>query len=152
MIPRYTRPEMAAIWSPETKFRIWFEIEAHACDAQAELGVIPEDAAKTVWDGGGRVRRGAHRRDRARNQARRHRLPDQSGRNRRPGSALRAPGHDLVGRARHLPGVQLVRAADLLLADLDALLAALKRRAFEHKDTSASAAATASTPSPPPSG
>ena len=45
MIPRYTRPEMAAIWSPEAKFQIWFEIEAHACDAQAELGVIPKSAA-----------------------------------------------------------------------------------------------------------
>ncbi|MGB7204571.1 MAG: adenylosuccinate lyase, partial [Anderseniella sp.] len=50
MIPRYTRPEMSAIWSPEQKFQIWFEIEAHAADAQAELGVIPKQAAKTVWD------------------------------------------------------------------------------------------------------
>ena len=49
MIPRYTRPEMAAIWSPESKFQIWFEIEAHACDAQANLGVIPQEAAKEVW-------------------------------------------------------------------------------------------------------
>jgi hypothetical protein len=49
MIPRYSRPEMVAIWSPETKFRIWFEIEAHAADALAELGVIPKDAAKTIW-------------------------------------------------------------------------------------------------------
>ena len=53
MIPRYSRPEMTAIWSPETKFRIWFEIEAHACDALADLGVIPKDAAKTIWDKGG---------------------------------------------------------------------------------------------------
>ena len=49
MIPRYSRPEMVAIWSPERKFRIWYEIEAHACDAQAELGVIPKDAAEAVW-------------------------------------------------------------------------------------------------------
>ena len=49
MIPRYTRPEMAAIWSPETRFRIWFEIEAHAADAMAELGIIPKDAAATIW-------------------------------------------------------------------------------------------------------
>src|SRR6201995_5506139 len=49
MIPRYTRPEMAAIWEPQTRFRIWFEIEAHAADAQAELGVIPKEAAKTIW-------------------------------------------------------------------------------------------------------
>src|SRR5207245_9999374 len=49
MIPRYTRPEMAAIWEPQTRFRIWFEIEAHAADAQAELGVIPKEAARTIW-------------------------------------------------------------------------------------------------------
>ena len=68
MIPRYSRPEMAAIWSPETRFRIWFEIEAHACDALAELGVIPKEAAKTIWEkgGDGDVRRRPHRRDRAR--------------------------------------------------------------------------------------
>jgi adenylosuccinate lyase len=71
MIPRYTRPEMAAIWSPEQKFRIWFEIEAHAADAQAELGVIPKDAAKTVWDKARkcRVRHRAHRRHRGRSEA-----------------------------------------------------------------------------------
>lgn len=49
MIPRYSRPEMVAIWSPENKFRIWYEIEAHACDAQAELGVIPKESAAAVW-------------------------------------------------------------------------------------------------------
>jgi adenylosuccinate lyase len=54
MIPRYSRPEMAAIWSPETKFRIWFDIEAHAADAMAELGVIPADAARTIRDKGER--------------------------------------------------------------------------------------------------
>lgn len=53
MIPRYSRPEMVAIWSPETKFRIWFEIEAHACDALAELGVIPKESAHTIWEKGG---------------------------------------------------------------------------------------------------
>src|SRR3546814_3400119 len=53
MIPRYSRPEMVAIWSPETKFRIWFEIEAHACDALAELGVIPMESARTIWEKGG---------------------------------------------------------------------------------------------------
>ena len=52
MIPRYSRPKMAAIWEPSNKFRIWFEIEAHACDAMAELGVIPADAAKAVWERG----------------------------------------------------------------------------------------------------
>ena len=52
MIPRYSRPEMVAIWSPETRFRIWFEIEAHACDALAEIGVIPKEAARTIWEKG----------------------------------------------------------------------------------------------------
>ncbi len=56
MIPRYTRPEMAAIWSPEQKFRIWFEIEAHALDAMAELGKAPKSAAKAVWDKGGKAK------------------------------------------------------------------------------------------------
>ena len=104
MIPRYTRPEMAAIWEPQTRFRIWFEIEAHAADAMAELGVIPKEAAKTIWEKGKarHLRRRPHRRDRARGQARRHRLPDASRRDRRAGGALRASGHDLVGRARHL--------------------------------------------------
>ncbi len=105
MIPRYTRPEMASIWEPQTRFKIWFEIEAHAADAQAELGVIPKEAAKTIWAKAKNVdlRRRADRRDRARDQARRHRLPDPSGRNRRPRGALRPPGHDLLRRARHLP-------------------------------------------------
>ena len=96
---------MAAIWEPQTRFRIWFEIEAHAADAMAELGIIPKAAAKTIWDKGSNadVRRRAHRRDRARGQARRHRLPDASRRDRRPRGALRAPGHDVVRRARHLP-------------------------------------------------
>ena len=85
MIPRYTRPEMAEIWAPETRFRIWFEIEAHAAAAMAELGMIPKAAAKAIWDKGckANVRRCAHRRDRARGQARRHRLPHASGRARR---------------------------------------------------------------------
>ena len=52
MIPRYSRPDMVKIWEPENKFRIWFEIEAHACDAQAALGVIPESAAKAIWEKG----------------------------------------------------------------------------------------------------
>ncbi|MDO9488347.1 MAG: adenylosuccinate lyase, partial [Sphingomonadaceae bacterium] len=53
MIPRYSRPEMVALWEPETRFRIWFEIEAHAMDALVELGVVPADAAKAVWERGG---------------------------------------------------------------------------------------------------
>ena len=84
---------------------IWFEIEAHACDALAEIGVIPKEAAKNIWDKAGDVTFDvdAHRRDRARDQARRHRLPHPSRRIHRAGFALRAPGHDLVRRARHLP-------------------------------------------------
>ena len=79
MIPRYSRPEMVAIWSPETRFRIWFEIEAHACDAQAALGVIPKENAAAVWRAQRRrVRRRPDRRDRGRDQARRHRLPHPS--------------------------------------------------------------------------
>ena len=55
MIPRYSRPEMVAIWAPQTRFRIWFEIEAHACDALAEIGVIPKEAAKAIWEKAGHV-------------------------------------------------------------------------------------------------
>jgi len=134
MIPRYSRPEMVAIWSPESKFRIWFEIEAHACDAQAALGVIPKEAAQAVWE------RGAFEVERI--------------------DAIEAEvKHDVIAFLTNLAehvgdearfvhqgmtssdvldtclSVQLVRATDLLLADLDALLAALKRRAFEHKYT-----------------
>ena len=136
MIPRYSRPEMSAIWSPETKFRIWFEIEAHACDAQAELGVIPKSAAEATWKA----------RDVEFDVARIDEIE-------------REVKHDVIAFLTHLAehvgpearfvhqgmtssdvldtcfNVQLVRATDILLADMDALLAALKRRAFEHKDT-----------------
>ncbi|WP_425418571.1 adenylosuccinate lyase [Oricola indica] len=137
MIPRYSRPEMVAIWSQETKFRIWFEIEAHACDALAKLGVIPESAAKTIWDKGGAATFDIDRID----------------------EIERETKHDVIAFLTHLAeivgpdarfvhqgmtssdvldtcfNVQLMRATDLLLADMDALLAALKKRAFEHKDT-----------------
>ncbi len=137
MIPRYARPEMVSIWSQETKFRIWFEIEAHACDALAELGVIPKEAARTIWEKGGAATFDVARID----------------------EIERETKHDVIAFLTHLAefvgpdsrfihqgmtssdvldtcfNVQLVRASDLLLADLDALLAALKRRAFEHKDT-----------------
>ena len=123
MIPRYTRPEMVAIWSPETRFRIWFEIEAHACDAHGRARHHPEGSgADDLGEGRrGDLRRRAHRRDRARGQARRHRLPHPSRRDRRPRGALRPPGHDLVRRARHL----LQRAArrappTCCIADIDA--------------------------------
>jgi adenylosuccinate lyase len=136
MIPRYSRPEMVAIWSPEARYRIWYEIEAHACDAQAALGVIPKSAAEAVW----KVR-GAEF-DVARID-----------------EIEREVKHDVIAFLTHLAehvgpearfvhqgmtssdvldtcfNVQLVRAADILIGDIDKLLAALKRRAFEHKDT-----------------
>ncbi|MGH0001721.1 adenylosuccinate lyase [Pseudovibrio ascidiaceicola] len=137
MIPRYSRPDMVAIWSPETKFRIWFEIEAHACDALAELGVIPKESAEKIWEKGGPATFDIARID----------------------EIERETKHDVIAFLTHLAeivgpearfvhqgmtssdvldtcfNVQLVRAADLLLADMDKLLAALKRRAYEHKDT-----------------
>ncbi len=137
MIPRYSRPEMVAIWSPETRFRIWFEIEAHACDAMADLGVIPRENAAAVW-----------------------RAKDATFDVARIDAIEAVTKHDVIAFLTHLGeivgveearfvhqgmtssdvldtafNIQLTRAADLLLADLDALLAALKSRAIEHKDT-----------------
>jgi adenylosuccinate lyase len=137
MIPRYTRPQMAAIWSPETRFRIWFEIEAHAADAMAGLGMIPKDAAKKIWDKGKAAKFDIARID----------------------ELERETKHDVVAFLTHLAeivgpearfvhqgmtssdvldtcfNVQLVRAADLLIADVSALTAALERRAREYKFT-----------------
>ncbi|UWU66682.1 adenylosuccinate lyase [Bradyrhizobium sp. NC92] len=137
MIPRYTRPEMASIWEPQTRFKIWFEIEAHAADALAELGTIPKEAARTVW---------AKAKDAVFDVARIDEIERQT-------------KHDVIAFLTHLAeivgpearfvhqgmtssdvldtclNVQLTRAADLLLADLDKVLAALKKRAFEHKMT-----------------
>jgi adenylosuccinate lyase len=137
MIPRYTRPEMAAIWAPETRFRIWFEIEAHAASAMAELGLIPKSAAKAIWDKGSKAKFDMARIDEIEREVK----------------------HDVIAFLTHLAehvgpearfvhagltssdildtcfNVQLVRAADLLLADLDRLLAALEKRAREHKLT-----------------
>jgi adenylosuccinate lyase len=137
MIPRYSRPEMVSIWSPETRFRIWFEIEAHACDALAELGVIPKEAAKNIWEKGGAATFNVDRID----------------------EIERETKHDVIAFLTHLAefvgpdsrfihqgmtssdvldtclNVQLTRAADLLIAGVDRLLAALETRAFEHKLT-----------------
>ena len=137
MIPRYARPEMAAIWSPETRFRIWFEIEAYAAEAMAELGMIPKAAAKKIWAKGKEAEFDIARID----------------------EIERVTKHDVIAFLTHLAelvgpearfvhqgmtssdvldtclNVQLVRAADLLLADVDKLLAALKKRAEEHKYT-----------------
>jgi adenylosuccinate lyase len=137
MIPRYARPQMAEIWSPQTRFRIWFEIEAHAADAMAELNLIPKSAAKTIWEKGSKAAFDAPR----------------------ICAIEREVKHDVIAFLTYLSevvgpdarfihqgltssdvldtclNVQLVRAATLLLADIDVLLAALKRRAFEYKLT-----------------
>ena len=137
MIPRYSRPEMTAIWSPETKYRIWFEIEAHAASAMAELGVIPKEAAETIWAKGKDAQFDVARVDAIEAEVKHDVI------------AFLTHVSEIVGpEARYMHSgmtssdvldtclnVQLVRAADLLLKDLDALLAALKRRAFEHKLT-----------------
>lgn len=134
MIPRYSRAEMAHIWSPESKFQIWFEIEAHAMDGQAKLGVVPEAAAKAVW---------------ARGQWDIARIDEIEAEVKHDVIAFLTNLAEHVGdEARFVHqgmtssdvldtcfNVQLVKAADILIADLDALLAALKRRAEEHKYT-----------------
>ena len=137
MIPRYSRPEMAAIWSPETRFRIWFEIEAHAADAMAELGIIPKAAAAKIWAKGKNAKFDIAR----------------------VAEIEREVKHDVVAFTTHLAeivgpearfvhqgmtssdvldtclSVQLVRAADILIAGVDRLNAALERRAREYKFT-----------------
>ena len=137
MIPRYSRPDMVAVWSPETKFRIWFEIEAHACDAMADLGTIPRENADAVW-----------------------KAKDVEFDVARIDEIEAVTKHDVIAFLTHLAehvgsdearfvhqgmtssdvldtcfNVQLTRAADLLLVGMDKLLAALKKRALEHKDT-----------------
>ncbi|MEM7729076.1 MAG: adenylosuccinate lyase, partial [Pseudomonadota bacterium] len=137
MIPRYARPEMSAIWSQATKYRIWFEIEAHGCDALADLGVIPESAAKTIWEKGGAAEFDVARIDEIEREVK----------------------HDVIAFLTHLAefigedarfvhqgftssdildttlSVQLARATDLLLAGIDRVLDALEARAKEHKHT-----------------
>ncbi|HYC25586.1 MAG TPA: adenylosuccinate lyase, partial [Roseiarcus sp.] len=137
MIPRYSRPEMVAVWSPRTRFKIWFAIEAHACDALAELGVIPKAAAKEIWKKAGDVEFDVERIE----------------------EIERLVKHDVIAFLTHLAeivgpqsrylhqgmtssdvldtclAVQLQRACDILIADVDLLLGALKRRAYEHKMT-----------------
>jgi len=137
MIPRYSRPAMTAIWSPETKFRIWFEIEAHAADAMANLGVIPKEAAKTIWAKGKDAKFDIARIDAIEAEVKHDVI------------AFLTHVSEIVGpEARYMHSgmtssdvldtclnVQLARAADILLEDIDNLLAALKRRALEHKLT-----------------
>ena len=134
MIPRYTRPEMARIWEPENRFRIWFEIEAHACDAQAQLGVIPKEAAAAVWA------RGKWEIDRIDEIERETRhdviafltnLAEHVG----PEARFVHQGMTSSDVLDTCLAVQMTQAADLLLEDMDKLLAVLKRRAYEHKGT-----------------
>jgi adenylosuccinate lyase len=137
MIPRYSRPEMTAIWEPATRFRIWFEIEAHACDALAQIGAIPEESARAIWEKAGGATFDVARID----------------------EIERVTKHDVIAFLTHLAefigpdsrfvhqgltssdvldtclAVQLQRASDLLIADVDGLLAALKRRALEYAMT-----------------
>ena len=134
MIPRYSRKEMAAIWEPASRFQIWLEIEAHACDAQAALGVIPAAAAAAVWERG---RFEVERID-AIEQETKHdviafltNLAEHVG----PEARFVHQGMTSSDVLDTCLAVQLTRASDLLLADIDRVLAALKRRAIEHKDT-----------------
>ena len=137
MIPRYSRPEMRAIWEPETRFRIWFEIEAHAASAMVDLGIVPKEAAAVIWEKGGKAKFDVARID----------------------EIEAVTKHDVIAFLTHLAehvgpearfvhqgmtssdvldtclNVQLVRATDILLADMDRVLAALKTRALEHKNT-----------------
>jgi len=134
MIPRYSRPEMTRIWEPENRFRIWFEIEAHAMDAMAELGVVPKEAAKAVWERG---RWEIDRIDEIERETKHDVIAFLTNLAEHVGPEARfvhqgMTSSDVLDTCLN---VQLVQATDLLLADLDALLAALKRRAFEYKDT-----------------
>ncbi len=137
MIPRYARPQAVAIWSPETRYRIWFEIEAHAADAMADLGVIPKESAAAIWEKGASATFDPDRID----------------------EIERTTKHDVIAFLTHVSeivgpqarflhqgmtssdvldtclAVQLTRSADLLMEDVELVLAALKRRAFEHRFT-----------------
>ena len=134
MIPRYSREEMAALWAPETRFRIWFEIEAHACDAQAALGLIPKSAAEAVW------RRGAFDVGRIEEIERETRhdviafltdLAEHVG----PEARFVHQGMTSSDVLDTCLAVQLTRAADLLDAGIEAVMEALERRAREYKRT-----------------
>ncbi|HWL47940.1 MAG TPA: lyase family protein, partial [Sphingomonadaceae bacterium] len=134
MIPRYSRPEMAAIWAPETKFRIWFEIEAHATDALAELGVVPKDAARAIWEKGAFE---VERIDAIEAEVKHDVIAFLTNVAEHVGEPARFMHQGMTSSdvLDTCLAVQLARASDLLLADLDALLAVLKRRAYEHKLT-----------------
>ena len=134
MIPRYTRAQLAEIWSPESKFRIWLEIESHACDALAKLGVIPAEAAKAVRERGGFD---VARIDEIEAEVKHDVIAFLTSLAEHVGDEARYVHQGLTSSdvLDTCFNVQLVRAADLLLDDLDQLLAALKTRALEHKTT-----------------
>ncbi len=134
MIPRYSRPEMAAIWTPETRFQIWLDIEAHACDAQADLGVIPAAAAKAVRERG---RFEIARIDEIERETRHDVIAFLTNLAEHVGPEARFVHQGMTSSdvLDTCLAVQLARAADILLADLDAVTSALEARAREHKDT-----------------
>ena len=134
MIPRYSRPEMVAVWEPHTRFRIWFEIEAHAMDALAELGVVPKEAARAVWERG---RFEVDRIDEIEREVKHDVIAFLTNLAEHVGEEARFVHQGMTSSdvLDTCLAVQLTRAADILIADLDALLAVLKRRAYEHKDT-----------------
>ena len=134
MIPRYSRPEMARIWEPENRFRIWFEIEAHACDAQAELGLIPKAAAEAVW---ARGKWDIDRIDEIEREVKHDVIAFLTSLSEHVGPEARFVHQGMTSSdvLDTCLAVQLKQASDLLLDDLDRVLAALRRRALEHKDT-----------------
>ncbi len=137
MIPRYSRPEMTAIWEPATKFRIWYEIEAHACDAMANLGVIPRANADAVWKAKD-VNFDVARIDEIEAETRHDVIAFLTHLAEHVGSDEARFVHQGMTSSDVLDtcfNIQLARAADILIADMEGLLAALKRRAYEHKDT-----------------
>jgi len=134
MIPRYSRPDMVKIWEPENKFRIWFEIEAHACDAQAALGVIPESAAKAIWEKG---QFEINKIDEIELEVKHDVIAFLTNLSEYLGPEARFVHQGMTSSdvLDTCLSVQLVQATDILLADIDALLEVTKRRAFEHKMT-----------------
>ena len=133
MIPRYARPAMVALWEPEARFRIWFEIEAHATDALAELGVVPADAARAIWEKGGF---NVERIDEIERETKHDVIAFLTSVAEHVGEPARFLHQGLTSSdvLDTCLAVQLARASDILLADLDELLAAIKKRAFETKD------------------
>jgi adenylosuccinate lyase len=134
VIPRYSRPEMTAIWEPENRFRIWFEIEAHACDAQAELGIVPKSAAREIWKKG---KWEIDRIDAIERETKHDVIAFLTNLAEHVGPAARFVHQGMTSSdvLDTCLAVQLKQASDLLLVAMDRLLAALEKRAHEHKMT-----------------